>query len=81
MKGDLLDVYIDYVNGEMAHGKVGAAEVMIPRQKMEGLEYVNKENVYSCELSNGERVSVGNGACVRCRCIEWFAENGKNWIM
>ena len=38
-KGDLMDFYVESINFEMIRGKLGAAEIMIPRQKMRGLIY------------------------------------------
>ena len=38
-KGDIVDFVVDKVGLEMIQGRLGAAEVIIPRQKMFGLIY------------------------------------------
>jgi hypothetical protein len=38
-KGDIIDFYVESISFEMIRGKLGAAEIMIPKQKMGGLVY------------------------------------------
>jgi len=38
-KGDIIDICVYSINSEMIRGKLGAAEVMIPKQRMGCLTY------------------------------------------
>ena len=78
MKGDVFDVDIGIVSEELVRGKVGTAEVLIPRLKMEEVIFNDKLNEYTTELSNGETVKIASGERIRCRCVDWFTESGNH---
>jgi DNA-directed RNA polymerase subunit E'/Rpb7 len=58
----------------MAHGKLGAAQVLISRHRMPDMHYNPKTNTYSAFICNGSRVDVDIGSKIRCRCLEWIVE-------
>lgn len=60
-KGDIIDIFIDYVDTEVAHGRFGAAEVMIPRHRMMSCEYDPKTNTYGTIICDGSRLVLDVG--------------------
>lgn len=54
----------DYIKG-----KLGPAEVLIPKSKMDGMcEYKKDENIFV--IRTNQDVRIDKGSKVRCRCFE-----------
>lgn len=52
-KGDIIDFFVDQISNDMIHGKLGVAEIIIPRQKISGLIYNESDNIYETEEEIG----------------------------
>lgn len=60
----------------MIRGKLGPAEVMIPRQRMADLNYCPSQGTFITEEENGGIFAITIGSTLRCKCIEWVAQSG-----
>lgn len=69
----MIDVIVCEISEEYIKGKIGHAEVMIPRSKMpqSGCEYRSNENVYIFrDDDTNEELKIDKDSKVRCRCFE-----------
>jgi DNA-directed RNA polymerase subunit E'/Rpb7 len=72
-KNDIIDVIVCDISEEFIKGKIGHAEVMIPRSKMpqNGCEYRSNENVYIFrDEGTNEELKIDKDSKLRCRCFE-----------
>lgn len=74
-KKDIIDFKVTEINEDSIKGRLGPAEVLIPKSKMDSIncEYVKDENYFMVRLGEMEgkiEKKIDKGSKVRCKCFE-----------